>query len=575
MLPCVWGLSDVVDVPAGCYAAAELAQRLSHGAVQVSIDGALTDRGFAIRLRKRSFADIDRMLSEAAGLRLVHIADDKWRLVPDPEAEKQDRRLFVHYTAKIDTTIREAVQAAISIAGPNLPPKLMQVQDGLRKRYSFSNAPTRGLEIALDDKPGPESEKNGWRLLAGLSGSAAFICSVTPPAFEWARQGGSVESLIRQDAWLTGDLATWQDNAQLAPWAREHALESLRFEEERLAADKNLDAAERRRQLATAARSILRIHRLHFEPRNGRFWSESGWMDSRTFGGGGMAYEQPFYFAPGLSVDLLRAITKSKPEIEALEARIVKTRILAPELGSDASRNLSDRALHYAEAHDRDVVLEIQPVRELFGGNRIAPLAGVDEDKQRGRYLAQGAQFWLNQAKTGAYTAQIDDGALILRDEWRFLDRKYRIPMADALVLRRKLAECRSDAELLRVAAKAKVSTVEAALRSGFELAPGVTENWPVMAALASRRSADPALDRDLANELVARLRRWHELSIAASPFSSSERMNLLMPIGAIKLSILPTGAGTIFAEVRFNSLERTALQNGIAWRAVIESPRH
>ncbi|MFX8028122.1 hypothetical protein ABTK68_19265, partial [Acinetobacter baumannii] len=91
----------------------------------------------------------------------------------------------------------------------------------------------------------------------------------------------------------------------------------------------------------------------------------------------------------------------------------------------------------------------------LFGGNRIAPLAGVDEDKQRGRYLAQGAQFWLNQAKTGAYTAQIDDGALILRDEWRFLDRKYRIPMADALVLRRKLAECRSDAELLRVAAKA------------------------------------------------------------------------------------------------------------------------
>lgn len=147
--------------------------------------------------------------------------------------------------------------------------------------------------------------------------------------------------------------------------------------------------------------------------------------------------------------------------------------------------------------------------------------------------------------------------------------------MADALVLRRKLAECRSDAELLRVAAKAKVSTVEAALRSGFELAPGVTENWPVMAALASRRSADPALDRDLANELVARLRRWHELSIAASPFSSSERMNLLMPIGAIKLSILPTGAGTIFAEVRFNSLERTALQNGIAWRAVIESPRH
>ncbi|WP_457832924.1 hypothetical protein, partial [Staphylococcus aureus] len=80
----------------------------------------------------------------------------------------------------------------------------------------------------------------------------------------------------------------------------------------------------------------------------------------------------------------------------------------------------------------------------------------------------------MNQAKTGAYTAQIDDGALILRDEWRFLDRKYRIPMADALVLRRKLAECRSDAELLRVAAKAKVSTVEAALRSGFELAPGV-----------------------------------------------------------------------------------------------------
>lgn len=486
MIPLLFGFlpQTPIDISAEPRLGSQLAAALSIEGRRVVPDAEVASRGYAVRIKGKTFDEVKPLLERGLGIRFRETAPGELMMEVDVSVRERERSLLALYTNSLDNRIRNGIRAAYKLS-PTIPPT-PETMEELDKRFTSAGAM----------KP---DEQDGYAILKGIAGSRAPTHILSGPALAYFERN-SVKTLLQRDIWRAGDMYSWRDDRTLAPWVRERAVAFAREAESRIGRELSANAngfstnavAEADRKLEAEARGMNLSHRLHFEPKKGEVMfefslikpklTETAWSDR-----GPLAV-----FSNLLSFESLRNLMPSDADRNALQKRREATGAAGlpartwKRNGQDAT--VSGALLAYAESENKDLVMEIFPNRDTNLQVLQSPDATSGKLPGLGAFLgfAGSPGFDLDmrpatRAVAGMSAEATTNGGLVITNELAFMDRIRPFPMETVLAVSRVERERRTLLEFAAESAKLDDNDVQKLAAAEAFPARGFVASYPVL----------------------------------------------------------------------------------------------
>ncbi|HZH98248.1 MAG TPA: hypothetical protein VEX38_04700, partial [Fimbriimonadaceae bacterium] len=351
-----------ITIPAGLYTYGEIAQGLSGPGRTIKASSLVADRAAVVRLTDKSPAVALELVRKGLGVALARDGED-YQLVPDPEAEALDTRLFNQFCSTFDKHIQAVMNRAKAISGGAMPLTQEAVQALVKKHVQPD-----GDMAQLGVEPSKSIDKAALAMLAGASFQDPRVGASGPLYFYFAN-GGSVRKLIQGDTIETGDACYWRDNTRYPAWVRERAVATVR-DAETAAALKFNDPGQAQQEVTRVARNTQITHRIYFDPRTaeiGFTYSILGPLNARTgwYGENKIAALRPPAMSslPASIYDAVEGAGKHAARLAASSSGAEATNLYAIVSARKAA-SAAGSVLEWARKGSSDVICEISTVRD-------------------------------------------------------------------------------------------------------------------------------------------------------------------------------------------------------------------